>query len=77
MTSPAMSRPAKPRIPGLGYRSIGAAVVATTANDTVLMTHMHPEYFNALADTAGTALFPQSRGQAARSGTSLLDQRHQ
>lgn len=39
-------------------QNLEAADVAPAAIDTVLLTHMHPDHANGLADAAGSAFFP-------------------
>lgn len=40
--------------------SLAAAGIEAAAIDTVLLTHMHPDHSNGLADAAGTARFPNA-----------------
>ena len=48
--------------PTLGQlpRALAAVAVAPEAVDTVLLTHMHPDHSNGLADAAGRRLFPNA-----------------
>lgn len=41
-------------------QSLAAAGVDAASVDTVLLTHMHPDHSNGLADGAGAALFPNA-----------------
>ncbi|ONG54197.1 hypothetical protein BKE38_10665 [Pseudoroseomonas deserti] len=42
------------------FSNLAAAHVPPEAVDTVLLTHMHPDHSNGLADVHGEALFPQA-----------------
>ena len=42
------------------FEHLAAVGVAPAAIDTVLLTHMHPDHSNGLADAAGNALFPNA-----------------
>jgi glyoxylase-like metal-dependent hydrolase (beta-lactamase superfamily II) len=42
------------------FQNLAAAGVAPAEIDTVLLTHMHPDHSNGLADAAGQALFPNA-----------------
>jgi glyoxylase-like metal-dependent hydrolase (beta-lactamase superfamily II) len=48
--------------PTLGHlpRALAAVAVAPEAIDTILLTHMHPDHSNGLADAAGRRLFPNA-----------------
>lgn len=48
--------------PGLGAlpARLAAAGIDAAAVDTVLLTHIHPDHSNGLADAAGAALFPNA-----------------
>jgi glyoxylase-like metal-dependent hydrolase (beta-lactamase superfamily II) len=48
--------------PTLGQlpRALAATAVAPQAIDTILLTHMHPDHSNGLADAAGRRLFPNA-----------------